>query len=111
MAQVNSPAELQNIAVADLPRRLTIFISNLLNQVNGGLNFKYNIASSSALTFNFTKANTDTTVQHDLGSIPTGYLIKSCSAPMSVFNGVKSWTDNNITLQSNATGTVVLYAI
>jgi len=73
--------------------------------LNNGLTFTDNFAGKIT-TVTFSAANTDVAVAHGLGRVPTGYLIISSGASMSVYTGSSAWTSNLIYLRSSATGTV-----
>lgn len=111
MAQVKDASGLQNVTPTDLPRRVSIFLQAMVDQINGGIDFKFNLRSSSLLIFNFTAANSDLTIAHDLDGIPKGFIVVNTTVPARVYAGSAGWTDKNITLRSDAVGTVQAYAI
>lgn len=111
MAQVKSNSNLDNVKKEDLARYVSIALGDIVNQMNGGLEFKYNLMSSSLLTVTFSKINTDVQVNHDAGFIPKGFIVINPSAAMIIFKGILPWTQNTIFLQSNVVGTAALYVV
>lgn len=55
----------------------------------------------------FGPAATEVTVTHDLGVVPTGYLVLRNSNGGVVYDGVTNWTKNNIYLQSTTPNNAV----
>jgi len=61
------------------------------------------------VSHNFAVANTPYTIPHNLGRVPTGYVVVVVAAPVAatIYNGNAShWTDSTIELESTAAVTV-----
>lgn len=89
----------------DFKRYASIAIRDIYDVINGQIEFDLNIQSKTVV-FNFTSANTDFTVAHDLAKVPRGYEVTKASAACSIYDGTVPPTENNITLRSNAIATV-----
>lgn len=111
MGVVKFFTSMQSVSPDDLPRYLSQFLDGLKQQINGGLEFNYNLRSSTLLTGNFIKADTDLNIPHNLGRLPQGFIVINATAAMSVYQGQIAWTTQNIFLRSNAVGTAMFYVI
>ena len=85
-------------------RFLAQWLENLVQLLNNGLKFSDNF-DAKIVSAVFTAANTDTAVTHGLGRVPSGYIITSSSASMSVYTGSIAWTSSTIYLRASAAGT------
>jgi hypothetical protein len=105
------PIDLSNLDTVDqLKTKLSDVIRNILEAVNGRLNFGENIEASE-VTAVFPGANTTIQVSHSLGRVPTGYIVSSKSAAIHVHDGNKENTDKHLYVQASAAGTVKLWVI
>lgn len=91
-----------NVSTWEELRRFTAMaLQSLIQTINGGLEFGFNIHSSrvvAALT------TTEVRVPHRLDKVPTGFIVINLDAGEVVFSGVTPWTATEIYLQ--ATGAV-----
>lgn len=78
--------------------------------VNGGLDL---LTNNKGFTFTGATpgvANTEFTITHNLGYIPTGFLVVSIDQAAIVYKGVTAWTATAISLKCNqATANVVVF--
>lgn len=83
------------------------FLKDLRDQVNGSLQFDQNLKTQTVHT-SFGATNTDVAVSHNLGTVPSGYILAGASAPMSLFNGSKANTASLLYLRSNNVGSATI---
>lgn len=93
---------------------LTRFAAQALKDIADILNGKVGIednTDSIRLTVNFTAANVAQTIQHNLGHMPSGYVLIGSTVAMSVYDGGTAFTDKFIYLKASAIGTarILLY--
>jgi hypothetical protein len=88
-------------------RYISIVLDNIAAVVNGNVEFLVNMRLKQ-VSVTFTATNTDTSVAHGLGFLPSGYIIIGSTAAMSVYDGSISNTVTTLTLRASATGTVRL---
>lgn len=72
--------------VSLIQKYLSQFSSNVLSLVNGRLTFGDNLLSKTVIS-NFTLSATNTTINHGLGVVPTGYLVARISAAAKIYDG------------------------
>lgn len=111
MGNVNTSPQITNVKDPEERVRFTqICLQGIIDQVNGGLQFVTNITASQK-TVNFTAANTNLTIEHGLGTTPTGYIPISKTVSMNIFTGTVAKNATTITLKSSAIGTAVILFI
>lgn len=98
----------KNPDVPELKKFLSIFGDNVVETINGNLDFSTNF-NGKLMSVTFSSANSDVAVSHGLGRVPSGYLVYSRSASMVVYNGSSPSTSSVIYLKASATGTVGLF--
>jgi hypothetical protein len=89
----------------DLLRELIGHVNNLDAILNRGFSFMDN---ADARIVSFTSngvANTEETVAHTLGKVPTGFLVCNLDKAASIYSGPTAWTKTNIYLKSNTAST------
>lgn len=91
----------------DMPRWLTIFLSEVKRALNNGLNFSDNF-DGRVLEVTFSAANSDQIVNTGLRRIPQNYIVINRSANMTVYNGNAASSVGTIYLRSSAVGTARL---
>lgn len=69
--------------------------------INGGIVFSDNF-SAKIQDVSFTAANSETQVEHNLGRIPTGYLMLSATAAAILYSGAQAADEKFIYLKSSA---------
>lgn len=104
MSKITAAPDVSNVKADELQRFVSIWIKNAHDIINGGLdlgNFR-----AQTLSVTFTAANTDTTVSHNLGRVPVGYLVTSSNAAIVVYDGSVTNTESALYLRASGTGTV-----
>ena len=91
----------------EMARYIAIIFDQLQRLLNNGLGFADNF-DAKIVSMTFSSANADTTIGHNLSRVPSGYVVLSSTAALSVYNGSRASTAQNLTLRANATGTVSL---
>jgi hypothetical protein len=117
MAQVSTPVTIQNVqSFEDLRRFVKKALTDIINQINGNIQFVSNIAAAGPYQLTFTAANAPVSLAHVLGVVPSGFIVINTTAAMSIYkapgngNGI-DWTQTSIVLQSDRVGTATLYLI
>lgn len=82
-------------------------MQDVVRILNKGILFADNF-DGSIVTANFTAANTNLSLTHNLNRIPTGYVALSLSAAMIIYSGTTESSETQITLKSSAVGTAVI---
>ena len=108
MSSVLSNTDFGNLKTWDeLKRFVTTWAGEITGAVNGGLEFGPNIRCK-IITANFSAANTENTFIHNLGRIPTGYIVVKQSAATSVYDGGTPNTSTAIFLKASAVANTTL---
>lgn len=107
MSRVTESTDMTQAKPEELPAVIERFSQNVADALNGGLDFHTNF-NGALVTANFTAANTDTAIAHNLGRIPAGYIKTSQGSALNIFDGVVKSTTKIIYLQSSAIGTAGL---
>ena len=94
--------------VQDLARYITIAIGEIVNAINGQISFQDNI-SGNFVTFTFTGASQTVGQQHNLGRVPTGYIVSQRSTGVEVFDGTTGNTSDTLYLQSTGAGSITVF--
>jgi hypothetical protein len=104
MSKITASEKLDVIGAEELPRWLTIFLSQVKNVLNNGITPQDNW-DGQIVSVTFSSADTDTLVSTRLRRIPTGYIVLSRDAALTVYDGDLSSSVGNIYLRASATGT------
>lgn len=109
MGRVRNLLNVVNInGVQELARFCSNAFSEIQQIINGNISFEDNFRGK-VLTVDFVAANVDTRILHDLGYVPTGYIVCSKSvALVDVYDGDQAATSTTIFLKSAVAGTVDL---
>ena len=109
MGLIKTPQTVSNTTSwEELKRFIAQVVEPLVTEVNGRLQFTSNM-QTTLTTITFTATNTDTPIDHGLGSVPVGWFLVSPSAAMQVYQ-VTASTDKVLTLRSSAIGTAQVLA-
>jgi hypothetical protein len=94
MGKVRSDFNLSNLNKdpQQLARFVSILRDDLVNVINGELEFDQNLKTSQ-VTANFTAANTQIAITHTLGRIPLGYILTKTNVATSIYDGGTANTD------------------
>jgi hypothetical protein len=104
MSKITASSDFDRIEAEEIPRILTLFADQVVQIVNGGLEFSANF-NAKTVSITFASANTDTSVGHGLGRTPAGYLVTSRSANMVIYDGSVANNTSTLILRSSAPGT------
>ena len=84
------------------------FANEVEQTVNNGLSFADNF-KAQILVVNFTSANTNTQINHQLGSVPTGYIPIGKSVSLDIYDGSTDvFNKTFVTLKSSAIGSATI---
>jgi hypothetical protein len=90
----------------DVVRFVSQFMKNTQDLISGNLNFKDNFKGQiKDVLF---VSGEELVVGHNLNYVPTGYVVLKTSVPMSIYQGVAPWSNINIFITSNASGSATI---
>lgn len=107
MSKITSSTDFTTIKPEDLPKHLSFFADEVVNKVNGGLDFATNI-NCKLISITFSAGATNTSIAHGLNRLPVGYLVYGQTANITVYDGSTANTTTTLTLRSSAAGAVRL---
>lgn len=111
MPIVKTKADLGNLkSLEDIIRYVAIFAKDIVQTVNGRLEFDQNMKSDT-VDVTFDSANTEVEISHDLGKVPSGYLVAKASAACAIYDGDRRNTATKIYLKSSDVSTVRIIVI
>lgn len=67
--------------------------------VNGNITFSDNMDVVFVTYASNASANTEDTLSHSLGKVPTGYIVYSKNKAGTIYDGSTTWTSSNIYLK------------
>jgi len=109
MSKIRSSGDLSNIKDDKEFRRFcSIVINDIVSTVNGNLGLTEN-TDGSLQSVDFTSANAEVGITHNLNRLPLGYILAGSSVAMSLYDGVTPSDKKYIYLKSNAAGTAKIY--
>lgn len=115
MSRIKTYSNMSNLTeLSDFQRFTSNLFDNIIEQVNGKLDFQENIRSSTLQTITFASSSDIKTITHSLGFVPRGTLVIKQTAAASIYapqGDQYEWTRTTIYLQSSAAVTVSLYII
>ena len=82
-----------------LIQALSTTMTNLESVLNGGLSFSENMDCKLVSYTTNVAPNTEDTVAHGLGKVPTGFLIYSEDKAAVIYDSGTAWTKTNIYLK------------
>lgn len=95
----------------DLQKWLTIFQHRTNEILNRGILFQDNVRCSISQGVTINGSGSDTRIDHNLGSIPLGYVVIKRNGNFQVYDGTTAWTSNSIYLRSSSSGVVNLIVL
>lgn len=103
--KVRASPDVSNLPDLDQVKRFaTIVLREITDVLNGQITFVDNIRQEiHSVTFD--AADTDVSVSHGLGRVPTGVVVLGLTAAMIVYDGSTGNTVDAVYLRSSATGT------
>lgn len=107
MSKITASAEIDQVKAEDVQRFTDIFCHDVADTVNGKLDFENNF-DCKVIDVSFLAANTDTSVSHGLGRVPSRYFPISKSAACDVYAGTAPSTSSTLILKGSAIATVTL---
>lgn len=107
MSKITESYDFDKVKPEEMPRYLSKYGEQVARTINGGLDFATNL-SGVTVSATFSVANTDVTVTHNLGRIPTGYIVTSITSSMVIYTGSIASTTSTITLRCDGGGVATL---
>lgn len=107
MSKITASPALANVKAEEFQRFADVFASDVVDKVNGKLDFQTNF-NSKLLTIVFSGSGIEASIEHGLGRVPTGYIVYGQTTAMSIYNGTSTNTTSTLYLLSNAAGTANL---
>lgn len=107
MSKITASPKLAQVQQDEHQRFADIFASDVVDKVNGKLDFQNNF-NCKLVTITFTAPGVESSVDHGLGRVPSGYIVYGQSTAMSIHNGTSTNTATTLYLISNAAGTANL---
>jgi hypothetical protein len=89
----------------DLHNVLDNFITEVRSILNGGLLFSDNFSMKMVTFTSNVSSGAEDEITHNLGKVPTGYIIYSQDNAAFLYNGTTSWTTTKIYLKSSVAET------
>jgi hypothetical protein len=93
--------------LSEVQNYLTKQSTQLAQILNNGLFFSDNF-NTSIKPVTFSSSNSELRIEHNIGRVPTGYLILKKSAGADVYDGISENTDQYIFLRATASMNVTL---
>ena len=104
MSNITASPTFSTIPQSQLPQYLDKFAKDVVNTVNGNLDFSnFNFR---LMTVNFSTANVSQVFTHSLGRVPVGYIPYGFTFSGYVYDGTSKNTATQIYLRSSGVGTV-----
>ncbi len=107
MSNITASSDMTQCKPEELAKFLDLFCQDVVSVVNGKLDFSTNF-NSKLISITFGAANVNTSANHGLGRVPSGYIVTSATAATSVYNGSMPNTSSSINLMASAAATVGL---
>lgn len=108
MSKISKAPDVSNVTdPKEFMRFVSNIISDIVNVINGKLEFDQNIISQT-VDVTFDAINTDQAISHNLNRNNLKYIVCKKDQVCSVFNGTTSNSNNTIYLQCDQTAKVSL---
>lgn len=110
MSRITASTDFTETPEAQQIKFIDLFGQDVVRAVNGDLDFDTNF-NAREVTFTFTAADTNTSIGHSLGRVPSRYILTSSTAAMSLYAATAASTSSTMFLRSSAIGvaTVLIY--
>ncbi len=109
MSRIQTSSDFGKVDPETLQRYLSIALTDIVNTINGNLEFDLNLRSKTLVGVVFDTADTETAVAHGMGRTPHGYFVVASDAATSLYNSTDS-DSTNLYLKSSAIATVTIIA-
>lgn len=115
MSQVKIPSVFSNITgLADFQRFVSAWAQDITAKFNGQIDFVENIRARGPFGATFTGTGSTQVITHNLGIVPTGYLVISKTSSCEVYATDamrRTWSGTTMSVAGTAAGGVMLYII
>lgn len=108
MGKIKTPLTISNVETLEDLRRYT---SQALDEIVGAINGRISLSDNVQATIKsvtFSGANATVSVDHGLGTSPSGYFVVGLSTAITVFDGNRSSDSANLYVQASGAGTARL---
>jgi hypothetical protein len=106
MSNITAATNFDQVDAKELSKFLSLFGQDVINTVNGNLDFAANFGAK-LLTVTIATANTDTAVNHGLGRLAIGRIVYAQTCNGAVYDG-STGTAQTLYIKCSALGTVSL---
>lgn len=104
MPKIKVPHDLTNLNDdKEFRRYSSIVIGEIVELLNGGMLPQDNF-NTQLISCTFMALNTETSFNHGLNRVPSGYMVFGSTKAMNLFDGTTDNNNTKIYLQSSATG-------
>ncbi len=102
MGKLSTPSNFSSVSSwQELRRFVSLFCSDVFNQINGHLTFSDNIQGTSVEVF-FPQSNFSISVVHNLGYTPSGFFVVNVDGPAIIYRDIDRSANNvNIFFKSS----------
>jgi hypothetical protein len=106
VGKVNQNPNVSNLTTWESLRDYTaILFNSIVDIISGNLSFADN-HKCKILDYTFAVADIEYALTHDLGFVPSGYIVVNAAAATSVYNGSAQWTYKYIYVKASIATTV-----
>ena len=96
-----------NKSFEEFSRWVSVSLEEIIRAINGRIALTENVDAQN-ISITFSSANADVSFGHSLDRVPSGYVVISQTAALSVYLGSRAGTRDNFTLRSSAVGSVTI---
>ena len=102
----------QSPSWVELMRFSSMLFQQIVEQINGNLQFGQNIRSAGPYQVEFANGTDPVAVAHNFGAVPSGFLVINLDAGIVVYkpSGLE-WTRSQIWLRATSAGSATLYLV
>lgn len=114
MARIRLPSVFSNLDNTNFMRFVSAFLTGLLAEFNGRIDFVENIRASGPISVTFPNSSTVVSVSHALGIVPKGYLVINPNSAQTIYTPIGNqytWTDTQIFLKASGALVASIYII
>lgn len=107
MSKITASIAIQQATDQDRPRVIELAFQDIVRALTNGLSFSDNL-DVKFVNITFTATDADTSVQHGLGRVPSGYFVIGSTCKSAPYNGTAANTKSLLTLKCSNLGTANL---